>query len=425
MSQKQPKPTLGGQRIKTRKRDEKVKHDPLGFRDAIISGFEDAGGDLEQVSKFLDSAGAKLNYRLYGEHLFDILFAGGVLAPGGSIVEEVSDKSKLFRTTVCVFAAKEDSDSLNNYVQLFHHLIRRYKYLQKAFEDNIKKLLLFLKGFGEEERNKLAVVLGFLLANGMAPANVLTNLFNESLVKSGLSIQFVTRMFQVWLKEKDISAVSGALKKADLENKLQNFMPPNRQTAEHFEKHFTAAGLDKLVGYQRIQMAASTKREFSGQLKEMIKAETPVKEIIQTLKEGMKKDSLKDEEVVILVWKTVMNAVEWNKKEELIKEQALRHLKIYAPLLKEFTSSSKAEMNLIVKVQEYCYENMIFMKIFQTIILLFYKTDVLSEDVILKWYKEDHKTKGKSIFVEQMTKMVEWLQSAEEETESENEDEDE
>ena len=57
-------------------------------------------------------------------------------------------------------------------------------------------------------------------------------------------------MFQVWLKERDISAVSGALKKADLENKLQNFMPPNRQTTEHFEKHFTAAGLDKLVGYQ-------------------------------------------------------------------------------------------------------------------------------------------------------------------------------
>ena len=42
----------------------------------------------------------------------------------------------------------------------------------------------------------------------------------------------------------------------------------------------------------------------------------------------MKKDSLKDEEVVILIWKTVMSAVEWNKKEELIKEQTLRHLKV-------------------------------------------------------------------------------------------------
>ena len=29
--------------------------------------------------KFLVSSGSKLNFRLYGEYLFDILFAGGVL----------------------------------------------------------------------------------------------------------------------------------------------------------------------------------------------------------------------------------------------------------------------------------------------------------------------------------------------------------
>lgn len=29
--------------------------------------------------KFLVSSGGKLNFRLYGEYLFDILFAGGVL----------------------------------------------------------------------------------------------------------------------------------------------------------------------------------------------------------------------------------------------------------------------------------------------------------------------------------------------------------
>ena len=42
--------------------------------------------------------------------------------------------------------------------------------------------------------------------------------------------------------------------------------------------------------------------------------------------------------------------------------------------------------------------------------------DVLSEDCILKWYKDDHSPKGKSVFLAQMKKMVEWLQSAEEGT---------
>ena len=34
---------------------------------------------LLQVSKYLDSAGSKLNYRRYAETFFDILFAGGIL----------------------------------------------------------------------------------------------------------------------------------------------------------------------------------------------------------------------------------------------------------------------------------------------------------------------------------------------------------
>ncbi|PIK41066.1 putative basic leucine zipper, partial [Apostichopus japonicus] len=63
MNQKQQKPTLTGQRIKTRKRDEKEKYDPLGFRDAIFKGLNEAGNDLEQAYKFLDSAGGRLDYR--------------------------------------------------------------------------------------------------------------------------------------------------------------------------------------------------------------------------------------------------------------------------------------------------------------------------------------------------------------------------
>jgi len=43
-----------------------------------------------------------------------------------------------------------------------------------------------------------------------------------------------------------------------------------------------------------------------------------------------------------------------------------------------------------------------------------FAADVLSEDTIIKWYKEAHSVKGKSVFLEQMSKFIEWLQSAEE-----------
>ena len=40
--------------------------------------------------------------------------------------------------------------------------------------------------------------------------------------------------------------------------------------------------------------------------------------------------------------------------------------------------------------------------------------EVVSEDVILKWFKDGHSQKGKSVFLEQMKGFVEWLQNAEE-----------
>lgn len=114
MSQKTERPVLSGQRIKTRKRDEKEKYDPTGFRDAVIAGLEKTGGDLDAISKYLDSAGNKLDYRRYGEVLFDILIAGGLLVPGGSISQDGEKPS----TDCCIFTASEDMEAMHSYEQV-------------------------------------------------------------------------------------------------------------------------------------------------------------------------------------------------------------------------------------------------------------------------------------------------------------------
>lgn len=72
-----------------------------------------------------------------------------------------------------------------------------------------------------------------------------------------------------------------------------------------------------------------------------------------------------------------MSLGEWNKKEELVTDQAVRHLKPYCPLLQAFSSTDRAELSLMLKVQEFCYENMNFMKAFHKIVLLFYRGNFL------------------------------------------------
>ncbi|XP_069790421.1 eIF5-mimic protein 2 [Narcine bancroftii] len=413
---KQQKPTLTGQRFKTRKRDEKEKFEPTQFQDAIIQGLNESGGDLEAVSKFLDTSGARLDYRRYAETLFDILVAGGMLAPGGTIADNVT------RTDVCVFAAQENLETIRTYAQVFNKLIRRYKYLERGFEDEIKKLLLFLKGFTESERTKLAMLTGILLGNGTLSSSILSSLFNENLVKEGVSAAFAVKLFKSWISEKDINAVAGSLRKVNMDNRLLELFPPNKQSYDHFVKYFTDASLKELADFVRNQQSLGARKELQKELQDQMARGDPLKEIITYAKEEMKKNSISEQTMISIVWNCVMGAVEWNKKEELLTEQAIKHLKQYSPLLAAFTTQGQSELTLLLKIQEYCYDNIQFIKAFQKIVVLFYKADVLSEEAILKWYREPNMAKGRSIFLEQMKKFVEWLKNAEEESESESEE---
>lgn len=88
--------------------DEKEKLDVNGFRDQLLQGLIEAGTDLDSVSKFLDGAGGtKLDYRRYGETLFDVLIAGGILGPNGVIPAEGGRLAP-----ASVFATEDSVDAL-------------------------------------------------------------------------------------------------------------------------------------------------------------------------------------------------------------------------------------------------------------------------------------------------------------------------
>ncbi|GFR08402.1 basic leucine zipper and W2 domain-containing protein 2, partial [Trichonephila clavata] len=398
---------------------EKEKYDPTGFRDAIIQGLNESGPDLELVSKFLDSAGSKLDYRRYGETLFDILLAGGILAPGGTLAVDV-DPQKTSRTDVCVFSVDDDLETIRKYAQVITKLIRRYKYLEKTLEEEFKKVLVFLKGFTPLQRSKLGKVTAVLLADGQIPPVVLSKVLQDHLIKDGIALDFIMDVFKFWMGEKDSGTVWASLRKAGLDSRLMDFFPISKRSVENLNSTYKSNGLSQLLDYLKAQENLSVKKELQQQIGQMLKDGAQIKEIIPVVREEMKRYSLPEQEVAVLLWISLMSMMEWNKKEELVPEQAVKHLRQYTSLLSTFTRSAKSELALLIRVQEYCYDNMNFMKVFEKIVVLFYKTEVLSEDVILKWYKEAHSPKGKSIFLDQTRKFVEWLQSAEEESEGED-----
>lgn len=418
MSQKAERPVLQGQRIKTRKRDEKEKYDPTGFRDAVIAGLEGTSGDLEAISKFLDTAGNKLDYRRYGEVLFDILIAGGLLVPGGSISQ---DGEKPY-TSACIFAASEDMDSMREQEQILFKLVRRYKYLEKMFEDEMKKILVFMRGFKPEERIKLARMTALWVGSGLVPPSVLAVLSNEHLIKDGVALDFLLELFVTLKNERGISSLITALKRGSLDSRLMEFMPLNKRTEENFIKIYKEHGLEDVVKLQKQLASQELKNELHQMINDDIKDNKSVKDIIVDVKELMTKSIIPEHEVITIVWTTIMSLCEWNKKEELVSDQALRHLKTYNQLFQAFTTNERSELALILKMQEFCYENMNFMNSFNKILVLFYKLEIISEDSILKWYREAHSPKGKMHFLEKMRPFVEWLANAEEESGSDEEE---
>ncbi|CAL8239336.1 unnamed protein product [Gadus morhua 'NCC'] len=152
--------------------------------------------------------------------------------------------------------------------------------------------------------------------------------------KEGVSAAFAVKLFKSWIYEKDINCVACSLRKVGMDNRLMELFPANKRSAEHFSKYFTDAGLKELADFARNQLSIGARKELQKELHEQMARGDPQREIIAYTREEMKKAGLSEQAMISIIWSSVMSCVEWNKKEELVTEQAIKHLKQYSPLLK-------------------------------------------------------------------------------------------
>uniref|UniRef100_A0A1B0C068 5MP1/2-like HEAT domain-containing protein n=1 Tax=Glossina palpalis gambiensis TaxID=67801 RepID=A0A1B0C068_9MUSC len=82
-------------------------------------------------------------------------------------------------------------EAVRNQEQVFVNLMRRFKYLEKMFEEEMKQILVFIKSFTPGERIKLTLMPALTLCNGSVPPNVLLVLDNGHLIKDGIDLDFL------------------------------------------------------------------------------------------------------------------------------------------------------------------------------------------------------------------------------------------
>lgn len=146
--------------------------------------------------------------------------------------------------------------------QILIKLVRRYKYLEKMFEEEMKKVLVFIKGFTPIERTKLARMTALWVASGAVPPTVLAVLNNEHLIKDGVALEFLLELFVTLKQERGIPALITALKKGSLEGRLMEFLPLNKRTDENFKTIFSERGLEDIVKLHKAQASQELKREL-------------------------------------------------------------------------------------------------------------------------------------------------------------------
>ncbi|KAK9825641.1 hypothetical protein WJX81_003224 [Elliptochloris bilobata] len=421
MSTKEEKPTLAGVQIKTRKRNIAVALDPGSFSDAVVTIFEDARVDGDNLEQGLQGGvkileGAELDFSRYGDTLFEVLFAGGRMAAGGNVVEE----GKKLNTNV--LAAEATREAMQPYVKVFQTLLRRRPFLIRPLENTLIKLLRSLDFYDEAGRTKIAMATARCFAGklGVQSDRVLNAVMNDRMVAKGLVLQWATAFFVDFLATEPMDDLVAILRKARLDDRLLDLFPPHKRTLAELESHFMAAGLKPLVDYSKKKTAEKHLEELKANLAELVATDPPlpVADLISAVKSKKLEWQLPGEEVIKVVWSVLIDAVPTHgRNAQQITGAVQKQIKTYAKLLNEFTTTAKQEAALLVHVQVYCYEDSKLLKLFQAIVRTLYDTDVLGEDTIVWWFKKGAHPKGRNVFQRDMEPFIKWLEEAEAEEE--------
>lgn len=410
MSSKE-KPTLGGTRIKTRKRNIAAPLDPSTFADAVVQIYLDNAGDLELIAKSIESS--DLNFSRYGDTFFEVAFTGGRTQPGTTKPDEGE------RHPFSIIDCEPKREAILPSVIYIQKILRRRPFLIKNLENVMRKFLQSLELFEENERKKLAIFTALAFSqklSGLPLDTVFQPLLKDNLVAKGIVLSFITDFFKEYLIDNSLDDLISFLKRGKMEDNLLDFFPSSKRSVEAFSEHFTKAGLVPLVEYHEKKIFEVKLKEMKSALTTQIAEETDISEVIDTVKQHVKDAKLPDIEVVRILWDVIMDAVQWSgKNQQQNANAALRQVKMWANLLNTFCTSGKLELELLYKVQVQCYEDAKLMKLFPDIVRALYDQDVLAEDTILYWFRKGTNPKGRQAFVKSMERFVKWLEEAEEE----------
>ena len=192
----------------------------------------------------LVQAGSTLEFLKYSEQLFELLFVGGLLQPGGSYLDD--KRSPVYILKDDPEAAAAGWDSVKGIVEVFKRVIQRYKYLQKPLEESfLPDLLGYLPKWDPEARQKLAEAIALFVIELQISSKFLQSLTKDHVVKDNVGLQFLTQFARAYLRRQSIDQLGSTIRRAGLKD-IAAVFPLQVRDQKHLEEHFKKEGLPQI-----------------------------------------------------------------------------------------------------------------------------------------------------------------------------------
>ncbi|KAH7099209.1 ARM repeat-containing protein [Auriculariales sp. MPI-PUGE-AT-0066] len=413
--------TATGVRIRARKGAVKAqaKHEPTVFRDQLLKHVASAPpGDYDALYERLVQAGVTLEMLKYADEMFDVLIIGGLLQPGGDLLQDGAP--------ICTFALvlQPGDKEVREGVEAINKLSRRYKYLQKPLEERaLPKLFQYGHKWPADQRDKLCHATGLMIAMGLVTPAALNVMTKEHLIKDDVSATMLARIFKSFLGEQTMDQLATALRKGGVRD-LVPFFVPSKRTPAAMQDWFKDKGVPAVAEWWAKRQSVAARELLIATVKEHAEAEEGTDAIVAAIKawQTAHPGALVEpaDALVSAVWQALMSSVDWaSARPDQIDALALREITKYAPVLEPFCSTAKTQVGLINVVQVHCYEDTRLMKAFPQILKVLYNLDCVSDKAIIYWHQKGAKPQGKQHFLKATEALVKFLQ----EQESEDEDE--
>ncbi|WFD00744.1 hypothetical protein MYAM1_003496 [Malassezia yamatoensis] len=388
-----------------------AKFEPEAFRNALYKYFDTIQpGDWDGYLSSLDKAGNTLDYRKYTDQLFEILIVGGLLAPGGSYIDDGAPMSPF-----SIFAAKSDSlEDVRPYVEVIEKMIRRYKFLQKPLEEtSMKGILQYINRYEPVQVSKLAVACALSIQMGLTNASILAPLQKDHLTKDDLALNFITKVFRTYLQDQSMEHLASTLRKGGIRDWLLFFPQTKRSQPDVIPNYFRSSEVDlqQVAEYYARRQTKELREQTTLDLANLVENQESSKDDILTLlKERQAKLNAPPEEFVVVVFEGIMRGIDAETKQDQLELIVPKEVERFASVLEPFASSARAEIALINAIQLHCYTDTRVFKSFPTLLKILYNENVLSDGAIIYWAQKGAKPQGKQHFLKLAEPLVEFLE---------------